>query len=147
MQQALIVSRASGQDDSLSDDIKKEMFSNPTVLGVVSGLLVFLGLVPGMPTIPFCLIGAVCGYVAYNKNIEKKKKQEEAKQQEEEKKKEDLVKNKKKALKGSRESVMELLAMEPIEIEIGYRLVPLLNVEQGGDLLERNITIKATNGS
>lgn len=133
----LIVSRASGQDDSLSDDIKKEMFSNPTVLGVVSGLLVFLGLVPGMPTIPFCLIGAICGYVAYNKNIEKKKKQEEAKQQEEEKKKEDLVKNKKKALKGSRESVMELLAMEPIEIEIGYRLVPLLNVEQGGDLLER----------
>lgn len=133
----LIVSRASGQDDSLSDDIKKEMFSNPTVLGVVSGLLVFLGLVPGMPTIPFCLIGAVCGYVAYNKNIEKKKKQEEAKQQEEEKKKEDLVKNKKKALKGSRESVMELLAMEPIEIEIGYRLVPLLNIEQGGDLLER----------
>lgn len=133
----LIVSRASGQDDSLSDDIKKEMFSNPTVLGIVSGLLVFLGLVPGMPTIPFCLIGAVCGYVAYNKNIEKKKKQEEAKQQEEEKKKEDLVKNKKKALKGSRESVMELLAMEPIEIEIGYRLVPLLNVEQGGDLLER----------
>ena len=133
----LIVSRASGQDDSLSDDIKKEMFSNPTVLGVVSGLLVFLGLVPGMPTIPFCLIGAVCGYFAYNKNIEKKKKQEEAKQQEEEKKKEDLVKNKKKALKGSRESVMELLAMEPIEIEIGYRLVPLLNVEQGGDLLER----------
>lgn len=133
----LIVSRASGQDDSLSDDIKKEMFSNPTVLGVVSGLLVFLGLVPGMPTIPFCLIGAVCGYVAYNKNIEKKKKQEEAKQQEEEKKKENLVKNKKKALKGSRESVMELLAMEPIEIEIGYRLVPLLNVEQGGDLLER----------
>lgn len=133
----LIVSRASGQDDSLSSDIKKEMFSNPTVLGVVAGLLVFLGIVPGMPTIPFCLIGAVCGYVAYNKNIEKKKKQEEDKKQEEEKKKDDLVKNKKKALKGSRESVMELLAMEPIEIEIGYRLVPLLNVEQGGDLLER----------
>lgn len=133
----LIVSRASGQDDSLSSDIKKEMFSNPTVLGVVAGLLLFLGLVPGMPTIPFCLIGAVCGYVAYKKNIEKKKKQEENKKQEEENKKNDLVKNKKKSLKGSRESVMELLAMEPIEIEIGYRLVPLLNVEQGGDLLER----------
>ena len=133
----LIVSRASGQDDSLSSDIKKEMFSNPTVLGVVAGLLLFLGLVPGMPTIPFCLIGAVCGYVAYKKNIEKKKKQEEDKKQEEENKKNDLVKNKKKSLKGSRESVMELLAMEPIEIEIGYRLVPLLNVEQGGDLLER----------
>ncbi len=133
----LIVSRASGQDDSLSADIKKEMFSNPTVLGVVSGLLLFLGIVPGMPTIPFCLIGLICGYIAYKKNLEKKKKQEEAKKQEEEKKKDDLVKNKKKALKGSRESVMELLAMEPIEIEIGYRLVPLLNIEQGGDLLER----------
>jgi flagellar biosynthesis protein FlhA len=39
----LIISRASGQENSLSSDIKDEMFSDPRVLGVVSGLLCFLG--------------------------------------------------------------------------------------------------------
>ena len=46
----LIVSRASGKEESLSTDIKNEMFSDPRVLGVVSGLLAFMGVVPGMPT-------------------------------------------------------------------------------------------------
>ena len=57
----LIVSRATGKDESLSQDIKKEMFSDPRVLGVVSGLLGFMGIIPGMPTIPFLTIAAVAG--------------------------------------------------------------------------------------
>ena len=57
----MIVSRATGKDDSLSTDIKNEMFSDPRVLGVVSGLLAFMGVVPGMPTAPFLLISAVAG--------------------------------------------------------------------------------------
>ncbi len=48
----------------------------------------------------------------------------------------------KRAKKATRESVMELLAVETIEIEVGYRLVPLLNVEMGGDLLERIAQIR-----
>mgnify|MGYP003436794782 FL=1 len=50
------------------------------------------------------------------------------------KKAEKLGKKKKKA---TRESVLELLAVETLEIEIGYRLVSLLDVEKGGDLLDR----------
>ena len=68
----LIVSRASGQDNSLSQDIQKEMFSDPKVLGVVSGLLFSLGIVPGMPTFPFFVIGAGVGTLAYFKFKEKK---------------------------------------------------------------------------
>lgn len=137
----LIVSRASGQDNSLSSDIKVEMFSNPTVLGVVSGLLLFLGLVPGMPTLPFTFIGCAIGYFAYKKSIEKKEKEKlELEKQKEEEKNQKIHKNKKK--KANRESVMELLAVETIEIEIGYRLVPLLDAKQNGDLLERIAQIR-----
>lgn len=136
----LIISRASGQDTSLSEDIGKEMFSDPRVIGVLSGLLCFLGIVPGMPTIPFLSIGVLAGAWAYYKhNNIKKKEQEELMQKEAATKQEKTGKRKKKA---TRESVLELLAVEMIEIEVGYRLVPLLNIEQGGDLLERIAQIR-----
>lgn len=136
----LIISRASGQDESLSEDIRREMFNDPRILGVVSGLLCFLGIVPGMPTLPFMTIGITAGGVAFYKHKENKKKEEDEKKEKEETvKQEKLGKRKKKA---TRESVLELLAVETIEIEVGYRLVPLLNVEQGGDLLERIAQIR-----
>jgi len=136
----LIISRASGQDASLSEDISKEMFSDPRVLGVVAGLLGFLGMVPGMPTLPFLTIGMVIGVMGYQKHKELKKvKEDEIKQKDESTKLEKTGKRKKKA---TRESVLELLTVETIEIEVGYRLVPLLNVEQGGDLLERIAQIR-----
>lgn len=140
----LIVSRASGQEESLSDDIRKEMFSNPMVLGIVSVLLFLLGMVPGMPTIPFLLVAASLGWMAFKKDkADKVQKVEEAKAAEEAKKEEaGLGKVAKKKKKATRESVMELLNVETIEMEIGYRLVPLLDVEQGGDLLERIAQIR-----
>lgn len=140
----LIVSRASGQEESLSDDIKKEMFSNPIVLSIVSVLLFLMGMVPGMPTIPFCLVALGLGWMAYSKNkADTTKKEEEEKAVEDAKQQESgMGKVAKKKKKASRESVMELLNVETIEMEIGYRLVPLLDVEQGGDLLERIAQIR-----
>ncbi len=137
----LIVSRASGQDSSLSSDINNEMFANPVVLGIVSGLLLLLGLVPGMPTIPFTLVSIGIGWTAFTKNKAIKQKElEEQKAAEEKSSMANRVGKKKK--KATRESVLELLNVETIEMEIGYRLVPLLDVEQGGDLLERIAQIR-----
>ena len=136
----LIVSRASGKDESLSQDIGKEMFSDPRVLGVVSGLLLFMGIIPGLPTIPFFVFCLGSGGLAYYKYTNQlRAKEEEAKAKEAAEKAEKSGKRTKKA---TRESVMELLAVETIEIEVGYRLVPLLNVEMGGDLLERIAQIR-----
>lgn len=137
----LIVSRAGGQDSSLSSDITKELFSDPRVLGVICGLLMLLGLVPGLPTIPFMVIGACSGVVAYYKFEETKKKEEEAKAEAEKAEKAKKASNKRNK-KASKESVMELLNVEDIGIEVGYRLVPLLNVDMGGDLLERIAQIR-----
>ena len=136
----LIVSRATGKDESLSQDIGKEMFSDPRVLGVVSGLLLVLGIIPGMPTIPFLLIRIGLGSWATLKHKEKQAKiAAEAQAKIEAEKAEKLGKRNKRA---TRESVMELLNVDTIEIEVGYRLVPLLQVEMGGDLLERIAQIR-----
>jgi len=138
----LIVSRATGKEESLSTDIKNEMFSDPRVLGVVAGLLGVMGIVPGMPTAPFLLIAAVAGGLAFFKSKEKAEVAitEEAKKVEEEQQ-EKLGKKEKRA-RATKESVMELLNIDTIEIEVGYRLVQLLNVEMGGDLLERIAQIR-----
>ena len=136
----LIVSRATGKDESLSQDIGKEMFSDPRVLGVVSGLLLVLGIIPGMPTVPFILISIGLGSWASFKHKEKKAIiAAEAQAKIEAEKAEKLGKRNKRA---TRESVMELLNVETIEIEVGYRLVPLLQIEMGGDLLERIAQIR-----
>jgi len=131
----LIISRANGSDNSLSEDIRLEMFQNPKVLGIISGLLFAMGIVPGMPTIPFLAISLVSGGMSFKKYKEKVEEEQKALQaQKDAKKAEKLGKKKKKA---TRESVLELLAVETLEIEIGYRLVSLLDVEKGGDLLDR----------
>ena len=136
----LIISRASGSERSLSEDIGLEMFSNPKVLWIVSGLLLFMGVVPGMPTIPFLAVGTLGGWYGWIKHKEIQKKEEEEKlAQEDAKKAQRLGKKKKKA---TRESVLELLSVETLEIEIGYRLVSLLDVEKGGDLLDRIAQIR-----
>lgn len=131
----LIISRASGSDNSLAEDIKAEMFDNPKVLGIISGLLLFMGIVPGMPTIPFIAVSATAGGFAFKKFKEKQEAEAKAKQQEKEAKKQEKLGKKRK--KATRESVLELLNIETLEIEIGYRLVGLLDIEKGGDLLDR----------
>jgi len=137
----LIVSRAGGMEQSLSQNISQEMFSDPRVLGVVSGLLIFMGMVPGLPKIPFFIIGGGIGFLAFTRLGQKKKTYDleiqQAKDQADAQKNEDRKKK-----KASKENVMELLTIEPMEIEIGYRLVPLLDLEQGGDLLERIAQIR-----
>ena len=136
----LIVSRAGGQDNSLSEDIEKEMFSDPKILYIVSGLLAVLSIVPGLPTIPFLVISALLGSVAFL--MQKESKQKIIAEENEKKKQAQEEKGLKKRKKASREEVLELLSVEPMEIEIGYRLVPLLDMEQGGDLLERIAQIR-----
>ena len=75
----LVISRASGSDNTLADDIKTEMFGNPKVLGIISGLLFFMGIVPGMPTLPFAAVSVAAGGFGYKKFKDKKEAENKAK--------------------------------------------------------------------
>lgn len=137
----MIVSRAAGQDTSLSTDVDKEMFSDPRILYVVAGLLFLIGVVPGFPSIPFMTFGIAMAFFAFNKakenKIEKEKEIQQQKITEQEAQKPQNIRK-----KASREDVMELLTVEAMEIEIGYRLVSLLDAERNGDLLDRIAQIR-----
>lgn len=126
----ILVTRVSAADNSLGDEIGLQMFNNPKILGIVGGLIVALGAIPGLPTIPFILIGGMIGTSGFFLNKEQKEQVVQAKKAEQEKK----AVQKKKA---TSDNVMDLLHVETLELEIGYRLVPLIEAESGGDLLER----------
>jgi flagellar biosynthesis protein FlhA len=133
----ILVTRVSATDHTLSEDIGLQMFGNPKVFGLLGAMLILLGLVPGLPTIPFLTIGLMAGGASYllirqRKEAEKLKASEELKAKQQQK----------KAKKASSDNVMDLLSVEPMELEIGYRLVPLIEAEAGGDLLERIAQIR-----
>ncbi|MEB3286398.1 MAG: flagellar biosynthesis protein FlhA [Vampirovibrionales bacterium] len=126
----ILVTRVSSDDNTLGEEIGLQMFNNPKVLSLVGGLLLLMGLIPGMPNIPFLVIGGlgVFSAIRLSQGIrDKEKLVQDAETREK-------LTHKKKA---TTENVLDLLQVEPMELEIGYRLVPLIEPDAGGDLLER----------
>jgi flagellar biosynthesis protein FlhA len=137
----ILVTRVSENDEaSLGDELGEQLLSNYKVLGILSGLLLLIGFIPGMPNAPFLFIGTLAGVGAFFtfKNTKRK-----AKTDAEQKTADALAQDKKdNPAKTSTEEVLELLHIEPMELELGYRLVPLIEAETGGDLLDRIANIR-----
>lgn len=126
----IIVTRAAS-DANLSSDLLKQLFSNPRVLFIASAFCVVLSLF--LPTIPFLVLAAVLAFIGYSllKQAKEVQKQEEVQVQESE------VEEIRKP-----ENVVSLLQIDPIELEFGYGIIPLADVNQGGDLLDRVVMIR-----
>lgn len=128
----IVVTRASS-DSSLGHEISNQLLTNPKVLGIASGLMGFLGLIPGLPKVSFFFLSAVFGLMAY---VTQKTDEEVAQKQVESKKAEET------ATTAGPEDVSSLLSVDPLELEIGYNLIPLVDANQGGDLLNRITLIR-----
>ncbi|MBY0405993.1 MAG: flagellar biosynthesis protein FlhA [Cyanobacteria bacterium] len=143
---ALIISTATGllvtrtsadQDLSLGSGIAGQMFKNPKVNGIMGALLLCLGLIPGLPNLPFLVVGGIgVGMSVFH---HKRMQREEL---EIEKKEKAAVQQTKTRKRASADSMLDLLSVETLELEIGYRLVPLIEADNGGDLLERIAQIR-----
>ena len=55
----ILVTRVNDADQTLSNEIGGQMFKNPKVVGIMGGLMLVMGLVPGLPNLPFLTIGAI----------------------------------------------------------------------------------------
>ncbi len=128
----LVVTKASS-DSNLGTDISNQLLSNPKVLGVAAAMLAFLGLIPGLPKASFFFLAAVFGTIAY---VVQQTEEEVSRKQVESKKAEETA-----AATGP-EDVSSLLSVDPLELEIGYNLIPLVDTNQGGDLLNRITLIR-----
>ncbi|MCJ7603150.1 MAG: flagellar biosynthesis protein FlhA [Desulfobulbaceae bacterium] len=125
----IIVSRAASED-SLGKELIKQFGRQPQALAVSSGIIMIFGLIPGLPHIPFLILGAAMGWLAWIAF------QSLAAEQTEEEIAEERRRETAPSL-GSPETVEALLPLDTLELEVGYGLIPLVDESQEGDLLER----------
>lgn len=121
----IIVTRSAG-DSTLGKELAGQFTSYPKVLGIASAILAILGLIPSLPNLLFLSLSAACGFSSYVLTKDSKGEMNL------ETKIEDIKHEKREP-----ENVMQYLNVEPLEIEIGYGLIPLADVSSGGDLLDR----------
>jgi flagellar biosynthesis protein FlhA len=123
----IIVSRASGKEGSLASEMKGQLVDKLPPLLITGVFLVGMGLVPALPTIPFWLLGGGVLLLWYFRSQEEQAKAEAEAERREAEAEEDE----------EEENPSDLLLVEPLELEIGYGLISLVDPDQGGDLLER----------
>ncbi|MCX7747013.1 MAG: flagellar biosynthesis protein FlhA [Clostridia bacterium] len=126
----IIVTRA-GSDDDLSDVLLKQVFSNPRVLYISSVMCFALAFF--LPPIPFVTLAVILAFVGYSMSKQLKAAQAQEEVQVQESEVEEIRKP---------ENVISLLQVDPIELEFGYGIIPLADVNQGGDLLDRVVMIR-----
>lgn len=128
----ILVTKASKEAD-ISNILISQLFGIPKVLYLVGTALIFLGVVTPLNTWLFIAFGMV--YLIVGNRIQKSMAveaiEEESTQAEEEA--EEIRKP---------ENVVSLLQVDPIELEFGYGIIPLADVNQGGDLLDRVVMIR-----
>ncbi len=123
----IIITRVSTQT-SLGRDLTEQIFFNPNLLAVVSGIFVFLGIIPGLPHIAFLLLGALAGGLAYVLWHKKMAEEEMPKL---------TTPDAKKPPAAEAESVDTVTPPDLLELHVGYGLVSLVDTAQGGELLDR----------
>jgi flagellar biosynthesis protein FlhA len=124
---AIIVTRMSGSQN-MGGELNRQLFGQPKALGVAAGLLGVIGVIPGMPNLAFLTMAAVCGTGAYLI----KKRQETPAVLEPEPAAPPPPAPETRELSWDDVKPVDLLALE-----VGYRLVPLADRSQNGDLLAR----------
>ncbi len=125
---AMVVSRV-GKDKDMGAQIMGQMFENPKVIGVAGGILTLLGVIPGMPSFVFLPVGGGLGYWAWN--MAKKQEAERNKPKPVEKPAGEV------ANPNGEASWEDLQPIDTLGLEVGYRLIQLVDKERGGDLLTR----------
>ena len=121
----LLVSRVGDGNDDIGKQIASQLFSLPRALGLVALIVGVLGVIPGMPHIAFLSLAAMLGYVSFKLSVAAKEAPASA---------EEVV----PAAAGDGDATWE--DVQPVDIlslEVGYKLIQLVDKSNGGDLLMR----------
>ena len=154
----VIVTRAAASSE-LGPDLINSFTRYPRPLYIASGMLLSLGLIPGLPTAPFVGLAVVMGALGYavsrEANVQAITAEEQAAAAISGQQAQPVqggattqagtpgaTTEQPKAEPVSPEDVMKLLTVEPMEAEIGYAIIPLIDPAQGGDMLDRIGTIR-----
>ncbi|MBV9120668.1 MAG: flagellar biosynthesis protein FlhA, partial [Chloroflexi bacterium] len=136
----IIVTRAAAESN-MGEELARQILSKPRTMFMVGALILAFGLVPGLPKIPFFAIGL--GFLAMGFVVQRSQRAEASRAlaQASTSGAEKVGPDGQPAPTGP-ESVMNLLQVDPMELEIGYGLIPLVDVQEGGNLLNRITLIR-----
>ncbi|SDU12444.1 flagellar biosynthesis protein FlhA [Halopseudomonas salegens] len=129
---AVMVTRVSTSED-MGDQVQRQMFTSPKAMAIAAGILIVMGLIPGMPHFSFLSLGALAAGAAYW-IAQKQKNKEEAAAEEERKEAEVPALQKPETRELGWDDVTPV---DMLGLEVGYRLIPLVDRNQGGQLLAR----------
>ena len=141
----ILVTRAAAKND-LGHELGKQLLVYPRALNLLTGMLVVMALVPGLPKMPFIILALITylisrflkkNSVALGFTAPVSQGSSQA----------DGTSNKAAAgtvQKSAPEKLEDLLSLDPLQIELGYGLVSLADVRKGGDLLERVTGVRRT---
>ncbi len=138
---ALLISTSAGilvtrvnSDESFASLAGKQLTSIPKAITITGVVLLILGMIPGLPKLSFLTLGIGCVAIGF---VLRKSEQES---------RNEIVNNEvavdESATLNEVEDVTDLLSVEPLEVEIGYGLIPLADESGGGDLLQRISSIR-----
>ncbi len=127
---AIVVTRVRGSRQNIGRQVSSQLFEDPKSLIITAAVMGFMGIIPGMPNLVFILLSSALLAMAYMLERRRKKQDEEVAR---------------KALavpEQSRAETKELgwddvLPLDIIGLEVGYRLIPLVDKNQGGQLMNR----------
>jgi flagellar biosynthesis protein FlhA len=128
----MIVTRAASVND-LSTDLKTQIVSYPVILTITGGALLAMAAIPGFPVLILLIFGAL--FIFLGMKMSKKKQEPVAEVPEE------LPLSETEYYKNT-ENIYSLLNVEPIEVEFGYSLVPLVDETKGGNFLNRVVMLR-----
>ncbi|MCC6316088.1 MAG: flagellar biosynthesis protein FlhA [Gemmatimonadaceae bacterium] len=122
----IVVTRASGQTQ-MGTQLAGQLAANPRALWIAAAVVGSFGLVPGLPKLPFLTLGALMAFVARGASAAEVRRNEARA----------IAQLPPPPEAAAPDPVRDLLQLDPIELEVGYALIPLIDERQGGDLLER----------
>ncbi|RWU20752.1 flagellar biosynthesis protein FlhA [Pseudomonas alkylphenolica] len=131
---AIMVTRASGSED-MGNQINRQMFTSPKALAVSAGIMIVMGLVPGMPHFAFLSLGLVAAGGAYW--LWRKQNEAKVKALAEVQRQQDLLPSPQRAMETKELGWDDVTPIDMIGLEVGYRLIPLVDRNQAGQLLAR----------
>ncbi len=126
---AIIVTRVSTAED-LGSQVSSQLLNNPRALAITGAILLMLGLIPGMPNLVFLLLGAGVGSMAYMIALRQREPVPAAEAA--------VPVAQPEETSESRELTwQDVPPVDVIGLEVGYRLIPLVDRDQGGQLMNR----------
>lgn len=128
----VIVTKASKEAD-IGEVVFSQLFQSSNVLYIVGGALIFLGVFTPLNIVVYVGFGLALIVLGRVLNARKETKEIEEEVEEEEVEADQIRRH---------ENVNTLLQVDPIELEFGYGIIPLADVNQGGDLLDRVVMIR-----